>query len=44
MWHNLDTNNMAAAIAMENRNQDLANKSEEVRAYVRAYAAPRKER
>jgi enoyl-CoA hydratase len=44
MWHNLDTNNMAAAIAMENRNQDLANTSEEVRAYMRAYAAPRKER
>jgi enoyl-CoA hydratase len=44
MWHNLDTNNMAAAIAMENRNQDLANTSEEVRAYMRAYAAPRNER
>jgi enoyl-CoA hydratase len=43
MWHNLDTNNMAAAIALENRNQDLANKSEEVRAYMRAYAAPRKQ-
>ena len=39
MWHNLDTNNMAAAIALENRNQDLANKDEEVRAYMRAYAA-----
>lgn len=42
MWHNLDTNNMAAAIALENRNQDLANKSDEVRAHMRAYAAPRK--
>jgi enoyl-CoA hydratase len=39
MWHNLDTDNMAAAIALENRNQDLANKDEEVRAYMRAYAA-----
>jgi len=42
LWHNLDTNNMAAAIALENRNQDLANKNEEVIAYMRAYAAPRK--
>lgn len=42
MWHNLDTNNMAAAIALENRNQDLANKQDEVQAYMRAYAAPRK--
>jgi enoyl-CoA hydratase len=42
MWHNLDTNNMAAAIALENRNQDLANKSDEVREFMRAYAAPRK--
>jgi enoyl-CoA hydratase len=40
MWHNLDTNNMAAAIALENRNQDLANHNEEVRAFMRAYMAP----
>ncbi|MGA7417096.1 MAG: enoyl-CoA hydratase-related protein [Acidimicrobiales bacterium] len=40
MWHNLDTNNMAAAIALENRNQDLANQSEEVRSFMRAYMAP----
>jgi enoyl-CoA hydratase len=40
MWHNLDTNNMAAAIALENRNQDLANQNEEVRAFMRAYMAP----
>ena len=44
MWHNLDTNNLAAAIALENRNQDLANKSPEVRAYMQAYSAPRKGR
>ena len=42
MWHNLDTNNMAAAIALENRNQDLANKTEEVISHMRAYAAPRR--
>jgi len=41
MWHNLDTNSMAAAIAFENRNQDLANTQEEVRSYMRAYAARR---
>jgi enoyl-CoA hydratase len=40
MWHNLDTNNMAAAIALENRNQDLANQNEEVRSFMRAYMAP----
>ena len=42
MWHNLDTNNMGAAIALENRNQDLANKTEEVITHMRAYAAPRR--
>ncbi len=41
MWHNLDTPSMAAAIALENRNQDLANKDPEVQAYMRAYAAQR---
>ena len=40
MWHNLDTNNMSAAIALENRNQDLANQNEEVRSFMRAYMAP----
>jgi len=42
MWHNLDTNNMAAAIALENRNQDLANKQDEVREYMQSYAAQRR--
>jgi enoyl-CoA hydratase len=42
MWHNLDTNSMAAAIALENRNQDLANKQAEVVAYMREYAEPRR--
>ncbi len=36
------TNSMAAAIALENRNQDLANKTDEVRDYMQAYAAPRR--
>jgi hypothetical protein len=40
MWHNLDTNNMAAAIALENRNQDVANQNEEVQTFMRAYMAP----
>jgi enoyl-CoA hydratase len=42
LWHNLDTNNMAAAIALENRNQDLGGHTEEVRDYMRNYAAPRR--
>jgi len=39
MWHNLDTNNLAAAIALENRNQDLAGKTSEVVEHMRSYAA-----
>jgi enoyl-CoA hydratase len=42
LWHNLDINNMAAAIALENRNQDLGSKNEEVRAYMRDYTAARR--
>jgi enoyl-CoA hydratase len=42
LWHNLDINNMAAAIALENRNQDLGSKNDEVRAYMRDYTAVRK--
>ena len=41
MWHNLDTPSMSAAIALENRNQDLANKNDEVHAHMRAYRANR---
>jgi enoyl-CoA hydratase len=37
MWANLDTPNMAACIALENRNQDIANRSPEVQEYMRAY-------
>jgi enoyl-CoA hydratase len=38
MWHNLDTNNMAAAIALENRNQDLGNHTPEVREFMAGYS------
>ena len=37
MWHNLDTNNMAACIALENRNQELGGHSTEVREFMDAY-------
>lgn len=37
MWANLDTPTMAACIAMENRNQDLAGKSQEVQAHMATY-------
>ena len=40
MWHNLDTNNMAAAIALENRNQDLGNHTPEVREFMTNYMKP----
>jgi enoyl-CoA hydratase len=40
MWHNLDTNNMAAAIALENRNQEIGGSNTEVQAYMRDYMAP----
>lgn len=39
LWHNLDLNNMAAAIALENRNQELASQQAEVRDYMRNYAS-----
>jgi enoyl-CoA hydratase len=38
MWANLDTPNMAACIALENRNQDLANRAPEVQEFMRAYS------
>lgn len=37
MWANLDTPSMAACIALENRNQELAAKHPEVQAYMAAY-------
>ena len=38
MWANLDTPNMAACIALENRNQEIAGRSPEVQEYMRAYS------
>jgi len=37
MWHNLDTTSMTAAIAMENRNQAIANRAPDVQAHMAAY-------
>jgi enoyl-CoA hydratase len=39
MWLNLDVDSMPAAIALENRNQDLGSKDEEVRSYMSKYSA-----
>jgi len=38
MWANLDTPNMAACIALENRNQTIAGSSPEVQEYMRTYS------
>jgi enoyl-CoA hydratase len=37
LWHNVDTPSMAAAIAMENRNQTLAGRAPDVQAFMDAY-------
>jgi enoyl-CoA hydratase len=37
LWHNLDASNLAAAIALENRNQELAVHEPEVVEYMRSY-------
>jgi enoyl-CoA hydratase len=37
MWANLDASSLDACLALENRNQDLAGRTEEVQAYMRAY-------
>ena len=39
LWHNLDTPSMAAAIALENRNQGQALRNPEVQAHMNAMAA-----
>lgn len=39
MWLNLDVDSMPAAIALENRNQELGARSEEVREYMGGYRA-----
>lgn len=38
MWHNLDASSPAAAIALENRNQELGALSPEVQEYMRNYS------
>jgi enoyl-CoA hydratase len=38
MWHNLEAPSLAAAIAMENRNQELAVHEPEVLEYMRNYS------
>ena len=37
LWHNLEASSLAAAIAMENRNQELGAQDPEVRAYMDRY-------
>ena len=37
MWHNLEAPSLAAALAMENRNQELAVHEPEVWEYMRSY-------
>ena len=37
LWNNVDTPSMAAAIALENRNQNLANQADDVKAFMAAY-------
>ena len=37
MWANLDAVSLEACLALENRNQDLANHNAEVRTYMEAY-------
>jgi enoyl-CoA hydratase len=37
LWHNIDAQSMDAAIAMENRNQNIAGQATEVRDYMAAY-------
>ena len=38
MWANLDNDNMAAAIAIENRNQALASRTPEVQEFMARYS------
>lgn len=44
MWANLDAPNLAAAIALENRNQMIAGQSSEVRDYMRDYSQRHREK
>jgi hypothetical protein len=38
MWHNLDNDNLASAIAIENRNQALASRTPEVQEFMANYS------
>ncbi|HEV8297113.1 MAG TPA: enoyl-CoA hydratase-related protein [Acidimicrobiales bacterium] len=37
LWHNVDNPSMTAAIALENRNQNIANRADDVQEFMRAY-------
>jgi enoyl-CoA hydratase len=37
LWHNVDNPSMTAAIAIENRNQNIANRAQDVLEYMNAY-------
>lgn len=41
MWHNLEASSLAAAIAMENRNQELGAQDPEVQAFMQRYSEQR---
>lgn len=41
MWHNLDASSPAAAIALENRNQEIGAREPEVQAFMQRYAEQR---
>lgn len=41
MWHNLDASSVSAAIAMENRNQELGAREPEVQAFMQHYSEQR---
>lgn len=41
MWHNLEASSLAAAIAMENRNQELGARDPEVLAFMQRYSEER---
>jgi enoyl-CoA hydratase len=37
LWHNVDNPSMTAAIALENRNQNIANRADDVQEFMRTY-------
>ncbi|MCU1400266.1 MAG: hypothetical protein JWN62_3375, partial [Acidimicrobiales bacterium] len=38
MWHNLDASSLGAAVALENRNQELGAREPEVIEYMQRYS------